>query len=276
VSGKDGSAIEGPLGTAVVPGHAIEDMWFQMEIARDRGDQDTIQRCAAAVKTHVEAGWDEEFGGIYLAIDADQVRRGERDAGAVAWQFSDSKLWWPHTEALYALLLSYEHTEDTSYLDWFDKVDSYSFRHFPSGTELGEWRQKLDRQGRPFSATVALPVKDPFHLPRALILCIEVLERLLTPTSSAAAPPPAAMESQSTRQEDKMASPSAEALRRKLQTFYAKYAPDEAAKVENLVARVVGGPPSEVGGMLVGGVLWSEDELFEKLEAKYGDNVERS
>ena len=63
-------------------------------------------------------------------------------------------------------------------------------------------------------------------------------------------------------------------LRFALAAFYGKYAPDESLKVENLVARVVGGPPSEVGGMMVGGVLWSEEELFGKLEAKYGGKVE--
>ena len=45
-------------------------------------------------------------------------------------------------------------------------------------------------------------------------------------------------------------------------------------KVDNLVARVVGGPPSMVGGVVLGGVLWAqEDVLFGKLEAKYGAAV---
>jgi hypothetical protein len=68
-----------------------------------------------------------------------------------------------------------------------------------------------------------------------------------------------------------MASPRADALRRALTDFYAAVAPHEgAAKVEYLVARVVGGPPSSVSGMVVGGVMWSEAELFEKLAVKYG------
>ena len=44
--------------------------------------------------------------------------------------------------------------------------------------EFGEWTQKLNRHGQKITETVALPVKDHFHLPRALIYCIEVLERL--------------------------------------------------------------------------------------------------
>ena len=39
--------------------------------------------------------------------------------------------------------------------------------------------QRLDRRERKFSQTVALPAKDPFHLPRALIYCRLALERLV-------------------------------------------------------------------------------------------------
>jgi N-acylglucosamine 2-epimerase len=42
----------------------------------------------------------------------------------------------------------------------------------------GEWRQKLQRDFTPMTGVVALPVKDPFHLPRSLILQIERLEGL--------------------------------------------------------------------------------------------------
>ncbi len=36
-------------------------------------------------------------------------------------------------------------------------------------------RHGRDEQGRPIPSVVALPVKDPFHLPRAAILAIELL-----------------------------------------------------------------------------------------------------
>ena len=92
----------------------------------------------------------------------------------------DTKLWWPHTEALYALLLAYEQTGDREFLDWYDRIHEYSFRHYPV-TEHGEWTQNLDREGKPIEDIVCLPVKDPFHLPRALIYCLEVLDRLIVP-----------------------------------------------------------------------------------------------
>ena len=167
----DGNELPPPEGTAIVPGHAIESMWFQMHVARAAGDDATLDRATAMIRRHLELGWDDEYGGILLAVDA---------AGndTVGWGFADTKLWWPHTEALYATLLAYEHCGEPWCLEWHERVRQYSYAHYPIARH-GEWRQKLDRRGKPIADVVALPVKDPFHLPRALIYCIEVLERLV-------------------------------------------------------------------------------------------------
>jgi len=61
----------------------------------------------------------------------------------------------------------------------------------------------------------------------------------------------------------------AESLRQSLQSHYSHYAPTETSKIETLISRVVGGPPSSVAGLTLGGVLWTEHELFSKIEAKY-------
>jgi N-acylglucosamine 2-epimerase len=165
----DNELIDSPQGRAIVPGHAIESMWFMIHIYQHWGNLQRIDEAAATIKRHIEYGWDETYGGILLARDA--------NSGDPWWPFADSKLWWPHTEALYALLLAYEHTAEFWALDWFAKVHDYAFSHYPVPV-LGEWTQKLDRQGKKFSETVALPVKDPFHLPRSLISCTAVLQRL--------------------------------------------------------------------------------------------------
>ncbi len=157
-------------GTTVVPGHAIESMWFQMHIARVLNDHDTCVKAAEIIRRHLELSWDAEYGGMLLAIDAD-------GASEVGWVHPEKKFWWPHTEALYATLLAYEFTREPWCLEWHERVREYTYAHFPV-PEHGEWRQKLDRQGRPLTETLILPVKDPFHLPRALIYCIDVLTRL--------------------------------------------------------------------------------------------------
>ena len=64
-------------------------------------------------------------------------------------------------------------------------------------------------------------------------------------------------------------------LRRILTNYFSEHVPNGVHRVEDLVARVVGGPPTSVGGgPMVGGTLWTEQELFQKLEAKYGVKVE--
>jgi N-acylglucosamine 2-epimerase len=166
----DGRELPPPDGTAVVPGHAIESMWFQMHIARANGDLATSRRAADTIRRHLELGWDPEFGGLLLAIDAD----GREEVG---WAHAEKKFWWPHTEALYATLLAYEVTGEPWCLEWHDRVREYCYAHFPVPGH-GEWRQKLDRRGNSITETLVLPVKDPFHLPRALIYCVEVLKRL--------------------------------------------------------------------------------------------------
>lgn len=166
-----GGPLPAPAGTAVVPGHVIEDMWFQIHVARDQGNKARIQEACRLMRRHAEIGWDDEFGGFFLAVDA----HGSKEIG---WDFPDAKLWWPHTEALYAFLLAYEETGEKWCMDWYNRVHEYSFQTFPV-PEHGEWRQKLTREGKPITETVALPVKDPFHLPRGLLLSLEVLERLI-------------------------------------------------------------------------------------------------
>jgi len=155
-----------PEGTFVMPGHAIESMWFVMHRALVRGDQALARRAAEVMRWHLEKGWDSEFGGLFLGIDAE----GQSPFMAN----SEVKLWWPHTESLYGLLLSHSLTGENWCQEWYERVHEWSFAHF-SMPEIGEWRQRLDRQGKPMDAFVALPVKDPFHLPRAVILILQLL-----------------------------------------------------------------------------------------------------
>ncbi|HEV7402010.1 MAG TPA: AGE family epimerase/isomerase [Chthoniobacteraceae bacterium] len=163
----DGTPMEEPPGRTVNPGHAIESMWFMIHLFQRVGDHERVRQCIEAIRRHLELGWDEEHGGLFLALDA---------AGSPWEKKWDLKLWWPHTEALYALLLAHSISGEAWCMTWFQRVHDYAFRHFPV-RDHGEWIQNLDRQGRKLEGVVALPVKDPFHLSRALILSVGQLER---------------------------------------------------------------------------------------------------
>lgn len=163
----DGSTEDTPQGRAVVPGHAIESMWFQIQQFQHLGQSERVAECIECIRWHIERGWDPEHGGILLAVDVD----GRTPVG---WGYPETKLWWPVTEALYALLLAHRICGEDWCLEWYWRVHDVAFRHYPDRAH-GEWTQKLDRAFQPITEVVALPVKDPFHLPRSLILSVELL-----------------------------------------------------------------------------------------------------
>ena len=165
-----GGWLSGDVGSTFIPGHAIESMWFMERIFRSVGDVETIDRCVEVIRWHLERGWDDELGGIFLARHL--------EGGEAVWHSPDSKVWWSHTEALYALLRAYEISGAEWCIDWYWKVHNYTFKVFPD-LEHGEWHQNLDRSGRVIPVVVkGLSVKDPFHLPRALIYSRKILKRL--------------------------------------------------------------------------------------------------
>lgn len=165
------------------PGHTIEDMWFAYEAAALCGEEKWNEKIAAVAKKAIENGWDEEFGGI---LHFSGVTGGEPIGDATGVEnepmtllLSDwgSKLWWVHSEALYTSLLCYFNTGDEEFLAWFEKVFDYTFETFPGkNPEVREWLQIRTRNGAPQDKVVALPVKDPFHITRNLVLILELLK----------------------------------------------------------------------------------------------------
>lgn len=164
------------------PGHTIEDVWFLLDAADICGRTDWDKKIYAVARRALKNGWDEEFGGL-LHFSGVNGGRPEGDTTGVAEepmtrQLSgwDDKLWWIHSEALYTTLLCHFRTGDADFLDWHDKVFDYTYRTFPNtDPEVREWIQIRQRNGEPHEKVVALPVKDPFHISRNLILILELL-----------------------------------------------------------------------------------------------------
>ena len=158
----DGSFSDTPEGRACVPGHAIECMWFLITMFEENGDAASIEKCCRLIKRHFELAWDGERSGMFLALDID----GKEPC---FWGKPTYKPWWVQLETLVATAYAYKHTRDEWFLETHEKVSEYAFAHYPSGS--GDWHNWLDKDGN-IGESAALPVKDPFHLPRALIyLC---------------------------------------------------------------------------------------------------------
>lgn len=129
-----------------------------LSLRRKRGEYlDTLGAC---LLRHLEFGWDYEYGGLFL----NSSTTGDHSA----YPNGEMKIWWPHTEALYATALLFHSTRDERFAMWYQRILTFSETNFELPN--GEWRQRLNRDASPSSKLVALPVKDPFHLPRALLL----------------------------------------------------------------------------------------------------------
>ena len=158
------------IGQTSIPGHVVESMWFLEEIYRYHGQSEKIPLLLETIRIHLELGWDQQFGGLVLAAHL--------GGGKPQWHNPLGKIWWPHTESLQALLMTYAHTREKWAEAWYWKIHDYSFTHFPNW-DSGDWFHNLDREGKPTIPYLqTLPVKDPFHLPRALIYSIKILDQL--------------------------------------------------------------------------------------------------
>ncbi len=165
----DGQRVDSFEGRLLNPGHAIEAMWFIMDIGQRRGDQRLIDQAVAVTLATLERSWDTEHGGIFYFLD-----RLGYPPQQLEW---DQKLWWVHMETLVALALGYALTRQPACWDWYERVHAYTWNHFPDPA-YGEWYGYLNRRGE-----VLLPLKGGkwkgcFHVPRGLYRCWKVFEGL--------------------------------------------------------------------------------------------------
>lgn len=164
-----GREFDSPEGRCLNPGHAIETAWFIMQEGHERDDSSLIKTALDILNWSLDWGWDKEYGGILSYVDIEG-----RPPEQLEW---DMKLWWPHTEALYALLLAHHLSGEAKYLDWYEKVYQWSFSHFPD-PEHGEWFGYLHRDGSVSLSLKGSMWKGPFHLPRTLLQGLKLLETM--------------------------------------------------------------------------------------------------
>jgi N-acylglucosamine 2-epimerase len=162
---RDYEPLPAPEGTLVIPGNVGEGMWFVTHFALRTGRREWLPKIIDVVLKGLEYGWDPEFGGLFLNRDL--------KGGTPLFPHGDKKAWWPHLEAIYCLaLLAKLDPTNSAISEWLERIHTWTYAHFPLND--GEWRQRLDRQGNPVAEVIALPVKDPFHLPRTLIRLSEL------------------------------------------------------------------------------------------------------
>lgn len=164
----DGSFSNSFEGRLLNPGHAIEAMWFIMDLGKRLNDPALVSKACTIMLDTIEYGWDKKYGGIFYFLDV---------LGNPPQQLEwDQKLWWVHVEALVALAKGYKLTGDERCAQWFEKIHEYTWKNFRD-KEYGEWFGYLNRRGE-----VLLPLKGGkwkgcFHIPRALYQVWKTLEQ---------------------------------------------------------------------------------------------------
>ena len=158
-----------PEGRFFNPGHSIEVAWFLLHVLEHMPDSAHQKLALEAIEGSLEFGWDKEFGGLYYFMDVE---------GRPTLQLESSmKLWWPHTEALYALLLAYRWTGEDRWLTWLERVDEYAYRHFVD-EEYGGWFGYCDRRGNLTHPCKGGNYKGFFHVPRFLLMSVQRIEEM--------------------------------------------------------------------------------------------------
>jgi N-acylglucosamine 2-epimerase len=127
-----------PEGRLFCPGSSIEAAWFLLHALQFHPNAWREAKLLDSIEYALERGWDEQFGGLYYFMDV--------EGGPTLQLESSMKLWWPHTESIYALALAWSLTGEERWKRWLEHVDDYAFRHF-ADSEHGEWFGYCDRRG---------------------------------------------------------------------------------------------------------------------------------
>ncbi len=165
----DGSFSDSFEGRLLNPGHAIEAMWFIMDLSVRLNRPDLTKKAVEIMLRTLKYGWDEKYGGIFYFLDIKGYPPQQLE-----W---DQKLWWVHIETLISLIKGYSLTGNKECLEWFEKVHDYTWSHF-ADAEFDEWYGYLNHQGE-----VLLPLKGGkwkgcFHVPRGLFQVWKTLEKI--------------------------------------------------------------------------------------------------
>jgi N-acylglucosamine 2-epimerase len=170
----------------ITPGHTVECLWFYIHFMEFSERKDFLAVGDTIGRGALEHGWDKEQGGIFRFVD----REGGEPRGRLiddpyeklirkTW---DTKLWWVHSESLYFSALMTKRMEEAGdetgssfWREMHRKIFDYTFTTFPNpDVSVGEWVQIRRRDGSPLNEVVALPVKDPYHIFRNMLLLLEL------------------------------------------------------------------------------------------------------
>lgn len=156
-------------GRFVNPGHSLEGLSFALQRIRISRNPNDLAWALAAVKRLGEFGIDERDGGLTYYRDGLDLPVAKFEAPL--------KVWWGNCESASAFLEAYELSNDEWFLRAFESIDHFNFTHLKD-PEQPEWFAYAAVDGRQFHTYKGSRFKTFFHLPRYLLNCIEIMERM--------------------------------------------------------------------------------------------------
>ncbi|HUW93635.1 MAG TPA: AGE family epimerase/isomerase [Bacteroidales bacterium] len=154
-------------GRLVNPGHAIEAMWFIMDLGKLLNRPELIVKANEVALNMIEYGWDKEYGGIFYYKD-----RLGYPPQQLEW---DQKLWWVHIESLITMAKGYKLTGNETSKKWFETIHEYTWDNFKD-KEYPEWFGYLNRRGEVLLSLKGGKWKGCFHIPRGMYEIWKTLE----------------------------------------------------------------------------------------------------
>ena len=155
---------------------------MMLEASDEIGDRTHTDDLVASARVVLEQGIDPIHGGILRYMDCDGGAPSGRLIGApyesLIQRTWSTKLWWVHSEAIYAAALCAHEGADRQLAASAAELWDYSRQLFSTNQRAGEWVQIHDREGAVLNEVVALPVKDPYHVARSLIQLIQLGQRV--------------------------------------------------------------------------------------------------
>jgi mannose/cellobiose epimerase-like protein (N-acyl-D-glucosamine 2-epimerase family) len=151
---------------SVYTGHAIETLWMVMYEAVRRKDMNLFRAAAERFRRHVEAAWDDVYGGAFRAL-----YRVDENVWAL------DKVTWLQEEILIGTMCMMAYTGSPWAQEWFGKTYSYSMEKlalkrygFPLWDTSGNRKATFVRHGSRC---------ENYHHPRHLMLTLHLLDALV-------------------------------------------------------------------------------------------------
>ncbi len=166
----DDKFIDEPDGRITCPGHSCESAWFILDEAYRKNDNKMKDLALKIIEGAMKFGLDRKYGGILTFVDCKGLPIESLE--------HDLKIWWPHSEALVALLSAWRATGNEKWLDLHEELFAWTMTHFHD-KEFGEWYGYLLRNGEVSNNVKGNMWKGLFHVPRALLKCARLIEDTL-------------------------------------------------------------------------------------------------